>query len=396
MRAFQQRSLKISSFVGAVLLSTSFASAQQLKVITVPWLGETSLQHAVYTGGTLNLQGVARPIIVWPITAATWDPGDGTGPVAIPFGDPRASSSARLRGVPTVHRDPVRDGQLRNDGHRQLPRRHPGQEPDVEVDMAIDHGLWALHKRQIPGTSGGIDTGYWSGYHLAAGTATSTQAFEINGHLEFDDDDEDPYADTVRRGIAYTFTTLSTLPGIANEPFAGGDADSNGNGIGLYYAESFREVYVLGQIVDAIVAGGNPLATATTGGADVIGREYGAIVQDCMDSYHYAQNNTNTGGGRGSFYYTFNGGAGDNSTAQWWAIGGLGADRTFGTTYPGYVKVPQWVKDENLNAAGFLRASQTFGGADDGRFGYQSINPIDVNGMNTTPSGMVQPTPTAS
>lgn len=380
-----------SACAAGVVLFASTATAQQLEVVTVPWLGNPSLQHQVYSGGTLILQGVARTVPGCPIVAATWDPGDGSGAQAINFADPRALELSHVYngvdGQPFTAVLSVTDscGDTVTDDFRVVIQ---SISLDVEVNMAIDHGLWALHKTMVLQDIGGVPGGYWQTQHIPAETATCTQAFEINGHLEFGDDAEDPYADTVRRGLAHTFTELTTISGIANEANAGGNADSNGNGIGLTCVnDTGHQVYIVGQIVDVIVAGGNPYAIAPTGPADVIGREYGAIVQDCMDAYHYGQNNTNTGG-RGSFYYTFNAGAGDNSAAQWWAIGGIGADRTFGDTYAGYVKIPQWVKDENLN--NWLPTSQQLGGVDDGRFGYQSVFPIDVNGMNTTPSGMIQ------
>ena len=57
------------------------------RVVAVPWLGTEALPHQVVSGGTLPLQAVATlsgsvddPVS---IKSATWDPGDGAGPIAI-------------------------------------------------------------------------------------------------------------------------------------------------------------------------------------------------------------------------------------------------------------------------------------------------------------------------
>src|SRR5690349_4277026 len=48
-------------FVGISVLSG--VSAAQLEVKTVPWRGDPNLQHPVWTGGSLVLQGVAVPAV---------------------------------------------------------------------------------------------------------------------------------------------------------------------------------------------------------------------------------------------------------------------------------------------------------------------------------------------
>ena len=49
--------------------------------------------------------------------------------------------------------------------------------------------------------------GYWAfdSYHAGA-TASAIQAFEVHGHLETSDPTEDPYVETVRRGMNYLST----------------------------------------------------------------------------------------------------------------------------------------------------------------------------------------------
>lgn len=378
-------------FAGVIAVCTSSATAQSLRVVTVPWLGDPFQPHQVYDTGELILQGTAIVDPACSIVAATWDPGDGTGPVAIPFANPRALELAHtytgIPGQPYTATLSVTDtcGNMEQDQLRVIVR---ARSLEVEVNMAIDHGLWRLHKNMILSTSGGVDIGYWNSNNKPATTATGVLAFEANNHVETGDRFQDPYVDTVARGLASIFTELMEYN---ISPQAAGNPDSNGNGTALSVSFGFEEVYVNGHLVDAIAATRTPQAIAPTG--VVLGRTYSSIVQDIMDGYHSGQ--TDAGSGRGSWDYNYNnnsggGGSGDNSAAQWWAIGALGADRVFGALDPGFVETPGWVITENLN--NFLQTSQTLTGVDTGRYGYRSISPLggENNGMNTTPSGMVQ------
>ncbi len=217
---------------------------------------------------------------------------------------------------------------------------------------------------------------YWSNYksarwnnsrygsHYGNTTGSAVQAFEINGHLETGDPDEDPYVDVVRAGLTYIFSTLSSYNIGAQH---GDDPDSNGNGIGLNWPSN-RPIYELGAIMDALVATGTPDAIAQRGGANVVGRRYQDIVQDMVDMYAWGQGDWTNGGG---WRYGWNDWP-DNSASQWGAIGLIAAERHFGCT------VPEWVKTYNN---GWLNHSYNGTG-----FGYTGRG----NGWATTPSGMVQ------
>jgi len=76
---------------------------------------------------------------------------------------------------------------------------------ETKTNIAIDEGLWYIHKTR---NSDGKWTSYGSYY--ASATASSIQAFEINGHLQEGDNQENPYVETVNRGLAYLFTTLAS------------------------------------------------------------------------------------------------------------------------------------------------------------------------------------------
>lgn len=246
----------------------------------------------------------------------------------------------------------------------------------VEVNVAIDEGLWYLHKAQYRYNQGGVDYGIWDrnvgygdivdlGYYSI--NAANVNAFEVNGHLESGNPDN-PYVETVARGMRQLFAVLAAG---AIGPQPQGNPDSNGNGLGVSVNQS-NPVYQSGMFMDAIVASGTPNAVATTGPANIIGRKYKDIVQDMVDWYAWAQYDALPGGG---WRYNPNDYP-DNSVCQWAAIGMIAAEKSFGCT------VPQWVKDFNKP---WLAFSQNANGG----FGYTNPNPV-WGWWATTPSGMVQ------
>jgi len=353
--------------------------------ITVPWLGVPTQPHQVFDGGALILQGVAVLANYTPadITAATWDPGDGTGPVPVSIANPLALelahtySGANNTPYTAVLEITMLNGAKRTDTFRVLiqPRTI-----DVEANMAIDRGLWNLHKTLTRTTVGaGVPAAYWSGsYDTPAASASTAQAFLINNHREIGNRMEDPYVDDVTRGLRYLEIQLSAF-GIGAQP--AGDPDTNHNGIGLQYAS--QPVYATGQIADAFVATGTPGAVAVGGDATwVRGRTYRDLVQDMMDAYWWGQVDPGNWA-RGGWHYGFNYGSADNSTAQWGAITGLAGENAWN------IPVPAFVKAENLGY--WLKYSQNMNaGTMNGSLGYMDLNPAWSNGMATTPSGLVQ------
>lgn len=83
----------------------------------------------------------------------------------------------------------------------------PKKKLEFEANVAIDNGLWWLHKTQNRYSTGGIEYGYWSdmGYTTAP-TSMAVLAFEIHGHAPIGDKSEDPYAQTAQSGLNYIFT----------------------------------------------------------------------------------------------------------------------------------------------------------------------------------------------
>ncbi len=242
---------------------------------------------------------------------------------------------------------------------------------EVEADVAIDNGLWYLHKTQ--NRTPGSDFGAWryNSSYSASSTASCIQAFEINGHLEIGDMKQDPYVETVIYGMRYLFTTIDYYE--ISEQTAG-DPDTNDNGIGLTVTES-RPIYQGGMVMDAIAASSTPDARAETGSVYVLGKTYKQILTDMMDMYAWGQGDS--GGDRGGWRYNWNSDA-DNSACQWASIGIMAARDYAGVT------APEWVKDENLIWLNYSRYGSL------GTYGYTSSSSGGSGWNATTASGLVQ------
>jgi hypothetical protein len=349
----------------------NIGDACQPTLATVPWLGDPDQPHQVYSGGALVLQGAYyHPADGAPVALASaeWNPGDGSGPQAVSVANPLVLElthtfngavgqpfSATLTVVDTA-------GVTYTDNFRVVIQPDT---LDVRTNMAIDKGLWYLHKQQtITG-----DMGSWSGRggnERTAGTSSSVQAFEINGHRQAGDALEDPYVHTTRRGLNYILSQL-TVTNVA------GAADVNGNGRGLSSPSS--QVYTGGQIVDAFVASGTPDTVASIGNA--AGSTYGEIVQDLLDAYAGGMSRAS-----GGWIYSWGQAGIDSSSSQWAAIGDLAA-QSWGKA------LPQFVRDDNWNnGIPRLQTMNGTGAGNDGRCGYRNTGPHE-GGIANTPSCMV-------
>jgi hypothetical protein len=213
-----------------------------------------------------------------------------------------------------------------------------GADLGVQVNVAIDEGLWRLHKDMVRGTFGdGTPYGYWPYGNPVAATSASTEAFEIQGSLPGGDASEDPYVETVQRGLNYLLHNLYSFP-VGPDPThcPQGDPDVNGNGLGLLsYGHT---VYESGMALMALSSSRCPGCNAATGVAT--GRSYFDIAQDMVDAFAYCQTDPSQDGYRGGGRYNCNSGDSDNSVSQWPVIGMESAEVNFGST------VPQFVKEE--------------------------------------------------
>lgn len=345
-------------------------------VKTVPWVPSNPLiPHDTWSGKTITLKGTSD--VEGGNIQYIWDFGDGspvaTGTVASKYAVEAKHAYAGTSGSVFTARLTLRNTLTGETASKEYYVEMREKTLPVEVNIAIDEGLWYLYK--IATRSG--SQYYWNnlqyGNHYANTTASAVQAFLANGHLESGDQTTNPYVEAVRGGIDFLFTrlyaqTMSTQAGGVNP-------DSNGNGIGLSVS-SDHPIYETGAVMDALVATGTPSATARTGAAtSVLGRTYKDIVQDMVDMYAWGQwDYPYSGSYLGGWRYSWNSDS-DNSAAQWGAIGMIPAERNWGCV------VPQWVKERN-------NTWLTYSFNSTGYFGYQNTSPN--RWYSTGPCGMVQ------
>ncbi|MEM7393371.1 MAG: PKD domain-containing protein, partial [Verrucomicrobiota bacterium] len=252
----------------------------------------------------------------------------------------------------------------------------------TERNVAIDEGLWYLHKNMIRRT---IDSlrhgGEWEFTYGGVATrpgpgASAVHAFEIHEHLESDDPMLNPYVDTVRIALQSLFDEL-VVDDITGQ--VGRDPDVNGNGIGITIADG-TESYELGMVMDALLAGGRRELSSVAGRVGIFGRTYGDVIQDMADQFAFAQReDVNVLGG---WRYQLNDGEGDNLSAdnsanQWAAVGLMPAEILFGTI------VPPWVKTANLTWVNYSRRAA-------GGYAYNRPDNDSEDSYGTTAGAMVQ------
>ncbi|MDI6751341.1 MAG: CARDB domain-containing protein [bacterium] len=240
---------------------------------------------------------------------------------------------------------------------------------DIEVNVAIDEGLWWLHKQQNRAVyEDGAAYGCWSHPDygpLIAYTAAAVEAFELMGHLPKGypyDITEDPYIETVQRGLNYLFNHFYTYSISQDSTYCPlGNPDMNGNGIGLTCYD-YRELYDTGMSLMTLSSSGAPNRIALTGSPNVKGRTYKEIAQDMVDCLAWGQTDPYAEVYEGGWRYSLNYGQSDNSVSQWPVIGMESAERNLKEAG---LKVPDFVRPELLK---WLSYSQNANGG----FGYSS------------------------
>jgi hypothetical protein len=183
------------------------------------------------------------------------------------------------------------------------------------------------------------------GGQTVSATSAATEAFEIQGTLPNGDASQDPYVDTVLRGLNYLLSKMYSSA-VSQDPVycPVGDPDINGNGIGLIcYTEYHHSMYESGMALMALASSGCPECIAATGIPEVVGRTYLDIAQNMVDYFAFAQSDPYTGMFRGGWRYHGNYGDSDNSVSQWPVIGMESAEVNFGSAG---LLVPQFVKEE--------------------------------------------------
>lgn len=308
-----------------------------------------AVPHDTWSGLEISLKGTAHdPDGDHTLATYVWDFGDGspveTGTVTDPYAIEARHTYVGNIGDLFVATLTVTDTSGETGSDHYLVEIKDGAEQAVQVNVAIDEGLWRLHKDQNRGTfTDGAPYGYWPyGGNSVAATGASTEAFEINGSLPDGNPDEDPYVETVQRGLNYLLSQLfmeSVGQDSTNCPF--GDPDVNGNGFGL--ASHGHIVYESGIALMALASSRCPDCIAATGIPEVAGRPYLDVAQDMVDWFSYCQTDPIRGVYRGGWRYECNPWDSDNSVTQWPVIGMESAEVNFG---PYGLSVPQFVKDE--------------------------------------------------
>lgn len=338
-------------------------------VAAVPWRfsGGIEVPHDTWSGKEVVLKAVAWSLQT-PLSYE-WDFGDGSAKQSGTVSNKRFIQAKHtyngVEGKPFIATIKITDANGRTATDQYLLRVR-AKSLDIETNVAIDDGLWYLHGRQTRSETAQWLYGTWNERYQEGATASAIQAFEINGHLELGDVREDPYVETVSRGLHSLFSLL-TVQNISAQTY--GDPDSNGNGIGISVNTGRLPIYQGGMVMDAIASSGSANTFADTGPSGVVNRTYKDIAQDMIDQYAWGQYDSATVGGGWRYYWNQHP---DNSAAQWGAIGVLALKHVFD------LDLPQWAKDRN-NAW----LDYSFSGTG---FGYTGKGA----GQAQTPSGMVQ------
>ena len=390
------------------------AQAAMPTVKTVPWdPANPTAPHTTYPLDALNEVNIVMAATAdWPAGApnsfrAVWNFADGSPNVTI-------NPIANRYNISTLHQYPpgaaggttwiatvtVIDNVTGESASANYYVIQQANNLQSRVNVAIDHGLWYLHKTMWRTTSGVVPIGGWDGLMACGGfgnfacintggiDASNIQAFQVKGHYE-NGPASDPYTDDVKRGLARMMQYLvSEAVGpktytyvFPSCPVPNCTLTFDGNANTRRIRESANAAYQTGMFMDSIVATSNPAGTAALGGANIVGQTYLNIVQDLADYENHCQYTTSFGGG---WYYSCQG-YNDNSISQWAAIGLIGGIRGFGIS-PGTIAYPNIIKDANRV---WLNNSDTLDSAVSAYFGYQSSGWV-WGPWATTPSGMVQ------
>lgn len=382
------------ALLASFVLASGPVLAVQPTVKTVPKVPSNPLiPHDTVSGASHTLKGTAD--VQGANFEFTWDFGDGspvsTGTVTNQYAIEAAHTYTGNPGDVFTATLSVRDTTTGESDSENYFVVIQADTLETRANMAIDQGLWWLHKAMFRTTASGQPAGHWE-FGCSVGcnshyviTPSNVSAFLVNGHLETGPASS-PYTETVQRAMRWVFVRLRTIAiGMQTYPAPIGtvNPDANGNGLGVEVAQNDMP-YQGGMFMDAIAATGTPGAVTTTGPAGIVGRTYLDIVQDMVDAYAWGQGHNGTFYGGWRYFWNYpsinSNHHSDNSTNQWAAIGILGA-QAFGAT------VPQFVIDANINS---VNRTQTLSSANTGQFGYTN-SPGPVWGpYATTPSGMVQ------
>lgn len=239
------------------------------------------------------------------------------------------------------------------------------------VHMAIQKGLLSLYQNVSTVDANRV---YWSNpsgtsssstYSLGS-TSAAILAFEENDHLPDEDDEDDVYAEVVRKGLNQLFS-LATSYNIGAAQHSDGiavrDTDSNDNGRGIYFnATSGHGGYSTPFAGMAIILSKRNVAEAQ---ATMVpygtftDSTYYEFIRDVMDQMMWCQGDGTYRGGWEYEVTTQNQPRYDGSVQQWPTLLMLAAKDRWG------IDTPQWMKDNIVYGFKVLQAAN-------GGIGYSS------------------------
>jgi hypothetical protein len=210
----------------------------------------------------------------------------------------------------------------------------------AEINAAISDGLAWLATQQN-GTTGSFGS--------LAHTASAVLAFENEGHFP---GGGTFYSPNVEKGLDYIFTFANIT---AISPQTAGNPDTNGNGQGVYFAQS-SATYETGMVMQAIADSHTPLRLVVGGNCN--GMTYQQVLTDVVDWVAFGQ--IDSGNGRGGWYYSpadNSGLPGDGSVSPWIVLGLVAAEQ-WGINAPAFVKSEltiwiDYIQDDASGGAGY-------------------------------------------
>lgn len=447
-----ESSVRLASLAGLVAALLPFGGALHSAVGTGPVVSivpfsasSPATPHTSWSGNQVTLKGAfSSPNLGTNTFSWDWDPGDGgthctgTIPVAYsasgPTNDPNVIGCAHTYAgavgtVFTAVLNVTDNGNglmaaavncppaITKGGCYYTSLNAPPPNLPIEVNNAIDNGLWYLHQYMNRTTSSfGSVIGNWTG-GAASGSNVDTNgsgdsgpnaldcsALEVSGFLATVTP-PNPYSNDVQLCLNGVFDIMITRAmGPVTLANAGSGAsnltftpDFNSNGIGVEHNGGDAN-YETGMAMDSITAAGTPTALVPTNtrlGSGTVGKGSGTggaylykdAIIDAVDDYSFCENIGDTGFGAnlefaaGGWHYTCQETNGDNSVSQWAAIGIIPARRNFGSDP---LNPDVLAADQNWLTYSFNAAS-----SNNGYFGYTSNSPL-WGPYAVTPSGLVQ------
>ena len=290
MRQFPWRIVSILAVVAAILLPAAAMAAPPV-VKTVPWVATNPLiAHDTYPGKAVTLKGTSD--VQGANFTYRWEFGDGspnaTGTVTNMWAIEASHTYAGTVGDIFAATLTVTNTTTAESGSATYLVKMQSKSLEVEANVAIDEGLWYLHKNFYRYVNGGKDYGTWMascGGGVCAGyialQAANATAFFVNGH-RVDGLPSNPYTDTVQRAMRRFFDSISSGAAPSQTYTAGTygaalgtiesdcsdctPADPSSNGLFLYIG---NDTYQMGMVVTAVAASGTPAWVTDTGGANV-------------------------------------------------------------------------------------------------------------------------------